>query len=197
MTTRRVKYNVTYGIMSTPKEPSVSGEYSKTQARRVVTGLDAEGRSCIVSDGVTPDRLVTPGNTKCDLWRIATIPTSYQDGDGIDEVVTLPPPGGLVYRIASFPPDTDWDRSQGYGDSKGALAGSVPLSESGGIPGMHFTETVDIMTVLSGELWAITETGETLLRAGDTLVQRGTAHAWSNRTSEPATIVSVMIAAGP
>jgi len=53
------------------------------------------------------------------------------------------------------------------------------------------------MTVLSGELWAITETGETLLRAGDTLVQRGTAHAWSNRTSEPATIVSVMIAAGP
>jgi uncharacterized cupin superfamily protein len=62
---------------------------------------------------------------------------------------------------------------------------------------MHFTETVDIMTVLSGELWAITETGETLLRAGDTLVQRGTAHAWSNRTSEPATIVSVMIAAGP
>jgi hypothetical protein len=41
------------------------------------------------------------------------------------------------------------------------------------------------------------ESGETLLRAGDTLVQRGTTHAWSNRTGEPATVVSVMIAAGP
>jgi quercetin dioxygenase-like cupin family protein len=60
---------------------------------------------------------------------------------------------------------------------------------------MHTTETVDIVTIISGELWAILETGETLLRPGDTLVQRGTKHAWRNKGDVPAVMAAIQISA--
>ena len=60
---------------------------------------------------------------------------------------------------------------------------------------MHATETVDIVTILSGELVAILETGETVLKPGDTLVQRGTNHAWRNRGDVPAVMVALQVAA--
>ena len=58
---------------------------------------------------------------------------------------------------------------------------------------MHQTETIDIVTVISGEIWAVVETGETLVRAGDTVVQRGTWHAWRNRSQAPCTVMAVHI----
>jgi quercetin dioxygenase-like cupin family protein len=64
-------------------------------------------------------------------------------------------------------------------------------------PGMHRTRTVDYCVVLSGEIWAVLDEGEALLRAGDCLVQRGTRHAWSNRTEEPCVIAFVLVAAKP
>jgi quercetin dioxygenase-like cupin family protein len=62
-------------------------------------------------------------------------------------------------------------------------------------PGMHKTDTIDYCVVLSGEIWAVLDESEVLLRAGDVLVQRGTNHAWSNRTGEPCVIAFVLIAA--
>ena len=64
-----------------------------------------------------------------------------------------------------------------------------------GIPGLHTTDTIDLVTVISGEIYAITESAETLMRPGDSLVQRGTKHAWSNRGDEPCTLVAVHVAA--
>jgi mannose-6-phosphate isomerase-like protein (cupin superfamily) len=150
----------------------------------------------VVSDEATPARLVSPGNTKCDLWRIDSLPASLTDGDGLDVgVLTSPAHGGLNYRLTSIPPDSEWDRAAGYRDANGPLPGSIDPADAGGIPGMHFTDTIDFVTILSGELYLILETGETVLRPGDTLVQRGTIHAWSNRTDAPVTLVSVMISA--
>ena len=60
-------------------------------------------------------------------------------------------------------------------------------------PGFHKTATIDYAIVLNGEIHAVLDTGEALLRAGDVLVQRGTNHAWSNRTSEPVSIAFVLI----
>lgn len=170
--------------------------HGELQARRVVTGTDADGKSCFVSDENTPDRFVGPGNTKCDIWRVSDIPVAYADGPGLEDgVITLPPPSGLVYRVVAFAPDSEWDQSLGYSDANGHLPGSVDPDDSNGVPGFHVTDTVDIVTVLSGEIVAIMETEETLLKAGDTLVQRGTKHAWSNRTNEVVTVQSIMIAA--
>ena len=64
-------------------------------------------------------------------------------------------------------------------------------------PMMHRTNTVDYIVVLKGEIHAIMEKGETLLRAGDVLVQRGTNHSWSVRGNEPCIIGVVLVNAKP
>ena len=62
---------------------------------------------------------------------------------------------------------------------------------------MHKTATVDYIIVLKGEIWAIMDTGETLLKAGDILVQRGTNHSWSVRGNDPCVIAAVLVSAEP
>jgi quercetin dioxygenase-like cupin family protein len=62
---------------------------------------------------------------------------------------------------------------------------------------MHATATVDYIIVLKGEIWAILDNGEKLLKQGDILVQRGTNHSWSVRTKEPAIVAAVLIGAKP
>jgi quercetin dioxygenase-like cupin family protein len=170
--------------------------HESAQARRVVTGLDASGLSEVVADAFVTSRLVSAGNTKCDIWRVHELPAALDGWDGLDVgVVTAPDESGLVYRVVTVPPDSEWDMSVGYGDARGALSGMVDPSEAGGILGLHFTETVDIVTVLTGELHVMLESAETLLKPGDTLVQRGTKHAWNNRTDQPALIVALMVSA--
>lgn len=159
-------------------------------ARRVITGIGADGKSCITSDDPAPS-VTLPRITKSEVWRVDRLPADTGDGDGLDdELVTLPAAAGMVYRLATFPPDEDWAATDAAGAPAGP-AGATPGDAR--IPGMHATQTLDISTVISGELYAILESGETLLRAGDTIVQRGTQHAWSNRSGRPATVVSVMV----
>ena len=64
-------------------------------------------------------------------------------------------------------------------------------------PGFHKTSSVDYAIVLSGEIYALMDEGEVLLKAGDVLVQRGTNHAWSNRTDAPAYLAFVLVDAEP
>jgi quercetin dioxygenase-like cupin family protein len=63
--------------------------------------------------------------------------------------------------------------------------------------GFHKTSSVDYAIVLSGEIYALMDEGEVLLKAGDVLVQRGTNHAWSNRGDESAYVAFVLIDAEP
>lgn len=58
---------------------------------------------------------------------------------------------------------------------------------------MHQTPTLDYIIILSGELYLIVEDGETLLKPGDIVIQRGTNHAWSNRSTEPCIQLAVLI----
>jgi uncharacterized cupin superfamily protein len=64
-------------------------------------------------------------------------------------------------------------------------------------PGMHKTSTVDYALVLDGEIWALMDEGEVLVRAGDSLVQRGTNHAWSNRSDRPCRVAFILVNADP
>ena len=66
---------------------------------------------------------------------------------------------------------------------------------NGEIAGLHRTASVDVGTVISGELTLLLPTGETTLRPGETFVLRGNEHAWRNRTPQPVTIVVTMIGA--
>jgi quercetin dioxygenase-like cupin family protein len=62
---------------------------------------------------------------------------------------------------------------------------------------MHRTASVDYAIVVEGEIWAVLDKGETLLKRGDVLIQRGTNHGWSNRGDRPALVAFVLVAAEP
>jgi hypothetical protein len=170
--------------------------------RRVVTGHDARGRSVIVSDGPSPHVLALPGRPDfglTNLWVTDATPASNEgQADAAARPVVLePPPGGSILRVVEFPPD----KAPGGFDRKAAFAAMgadhAMDPDASRHPGMHKTSTVDYAIVLAGEIWALMDVGETLLKAGDCLVQRGTNHAWSNRSDQPCLVAFILIAARP
>jgi uncharacterized cupin superfamily protein len=173
------------------------------QVRRVVTGRDAAGKAVIASDGTPPrshDLAHVPGMSTAMLW--ATSPgASLRDGgqDPTGEVVSqVPLPGGTCFVIVRFPPDSvfrdpGFDAAAAEAEQRVVSPGIAELMEPGN-PGMHTTDTVDYCVVLSGEVWLELDDGAlTCLRAGDTVVQNGTRHAWRNRGGEPVTMAVVMV----
>jgi len=173
----------------------VSEKHTEMRARRVVAGLDTAGRSTIASDGETPSRLETPGFTINQIWQVGALPTPVLAEDGSEGVSIAPPRTGFVYLLATFPPDASWDAAAGYKDALTAAGDGGSHVEDEAIAGLHETDTVDLVTILSGEIYAVLETGEVLLKAGDSFVQRGTKHTWSNRSDRPCTLVAAMAGA--
>lgn len=170
-------------------------EHTDVKARRVIAGVDADGRSTIVTDEETATRIALPGFTVNDVWRVDSLPAHVDEGDTLSGEVQLDPPAnGFVVRLATFPPDSAVDPEQ-YSASIDSLHGEEANAGEEEAMGMHSTDTVDVVTVVSGEIYAVLETGETLLRPGDTIINRGNKHAWSNRTDAPATVVATMFPA--
>jgi len=172
------------------------------RVRRVLTGHDAEGRSTIIADGMAPnvkEMPSFPGLALTDLWETASAPAG-NDGhtDAAARPVHLEPPkNGTLFRIVEFPPDSSRPQSaDGREGFKAIGAGHVQDRRSAD-PMMHKTSTVDYIVVLKGEIYAVLEKGETLLRPGDVFVQRGTNHSWSVRGSEPCIIAVVLVNAKP
>lgn len=171
------------------------GEHLNAQARVVVSGLDDEGRSTIVSDGDSQVRVAAPGFTVLELWQVDNLPSPVLAESTLgDQPVIDPPTHGLVVRVASFPPDAEFNADD-YAASLDAFGGEDSHGGSDGGDGglWHETATVDVVTVIDGELYAVLETGETLLKPGDTFITRGVKHIWSNRTDKPVKIVATMM----
>lgn len=170
--------------------------------RRVVTGHDNAGRSTFVFDGEAGAVLEVasmPGLALTDLWVTSASPADNRGNtDAADRPVTLEPPaGGAIFRIVEFPPDSGW-RDQADGAEAFASMGAEHASDaSSNDPMMHKTSTVDYLVVLKGEIWAILEEGETCLKQGDVMIQRGTNHSWSVRTDEPCLVAAVLVDAEP
>jgi mannose-6-phosphate isomerase-like protein (cupin superfamily) len=61
-----------------------------------------------------------------------------------------------------------------------------PPSRGGKRTVMHRTSTVDYVVVLQGEIVLVLDDSEVTLRPGDVVVQRGTDHAWENRSPDTA-----------
>jgi hypothetical protein len=172
------------------------------RVRRVLTGHDAEGRSTFLADGLAPnvkEMASMPGLALTDLWETKGAPASNAgDADAAARPVRLEPPkNGTILRIVEFPPDSQWrDAADGREAFKSIGAGHAQDRHSSD-PMMHRTSTVDYIVVLKGEVYAIMETGEKLLRPGDILVQRGTNHSWSVRGTEPCIVAAILVNAKP
>jgi hypothetical protein len=137
------------------------------------------------------------GYRAVNVWRTEETPARIAAHDTIAEHQgILPPRNGTILRIIDFPPEPD-DRAK-LKEMLDATFGGIYKDalhdkREGKHPGMHRTETVDYALVLEGEIWAVMDEGETLLRAGDVLIQRGTNHAWANRSNATARIAFVLI----
>jgi hypothetical protein len=172
--------------------------------RRVVTGHDASGKSVFVMDGAAPHVYCrTPGSAVVtDLWETRGTPA---DNRGSDEVTDHPfrlhpPKNGSIFRIIEYPPDkvrlAALTREEAMGDDGPGRHAATDRSNPRHA-GFHKTNSIDYAIVLSGEIYALMDEGEVLLKAGDVLIQRGTNHAWSNRTDAPAYLAFVLIDAEP
>jgi mannose-6-phosphate isomerase-like protein (cupin superfamily) len=172
--------------------------------RRVITGHDAAGRSVFIEDGPSPHVFQrSPGSAiVTDLWETTQTPADNNGtADAIDHAFRLPPPKtGSVFRVIEYPPDrlrlgalSQERKAADDGSGRGAALAHGDVRH----PGFHKTSSVDYAIVLSGEIHALMDEGEVLLKAGDVLIQRGTNHAWSNRTDEPAVVAFVLIDAEP
>ena len=169
--------------------------------RRLVTGHDDEGRSVVVDDGVSPrthSYTNFPGFVTGLAW--ATDPgrrasrTGEDDSEKVDSFV--PAPGGTRLITMVVPPDA-WMASPDF-DGIAFVAEQMEngpgLAELFEPDGMHTTPTIDYTIVTEGEIWLeLSDGSQTLLTAGDIVVQNATQHAWRNKSDNPAKLVSVLI----
>jgi hypothetical protein len=168
-------------------------------ARRIVTGHNEAGRSCFVSDGPAPKILSVPerpGYHVANFWSTGPSPSPIEAPDTIAQHSGLAPPdNGTIIRVIDYPPEaTDpEERARQAKATFKSLYGDADHRPDGAHPGMHITRTIDYAIVLDGEITAIMEEGETIMRAGDILIQRGTNHAWANRSGKQARICFILI----
>lgn len=173
---------------------------SEDGIRRVVTGTSTAGKSVVVSDGpvapVTPGLM--PGAAFFSLWGDDRTPTLPSDGSQPPHTSWFPPAGGYRFEVITIPPDgtprpADLDVAAATAEVNRALPGLLAVMEKDD-PGMHATDSVDFVYVLSGRCLMRLDDGVTVaLGPGDTVIQNGTRHGWSVPHAEPCRLLSVSI----
>lgn len=139
--------------------------------RRVITGLDAAGKSCIQIDG--PLVAVANGGARM-AWRTQSLPadnSATTDCEFAAFDFDLMHSGGSMFMVMEYPAE-----SQAF---------------------WHATDTLEYVAMLSGEIVFETETGEVTLKAGDVLVDRGIVHSWRNDSGRPARAAITILPAHP
>jgi mannose-6-phosphate isomerase-like protein (cupin superfamily) len=165
-------------------------------ARRIVS-IDREaGKSSLVSDGPSPDVCTDParpGFASTRLWVTDSTPAKI-----VLETLHLPhtiepPAQGSVCRVVTFPPDDIWKGKVGAAEVQAFFRamgspGASTYSAQAPHPYIQKTRTLDFCFVLEGEIVLVLDTQEVRLKTGEIVIQRGTNHAWSNRSSNPAVV---------
>src|SRR6476659_3858243 len=109
-------------------------------------------------------------------WSTDRTPADIAIGEDVEDlgariIGTAPPANGTRFAVLAFPP--------------------------GNAPRMHRTETIDYVIVLEGEIEMDMDDSTVKMQAGDVMVQRGSNHAWANRSSKRARVAFVLIDAEP
>lgn len=173
--------------------------------RRIVTGHDDNGQAIIVEDA-PPPRVQRIGETFgpwfYEVWNTQQTPVQIDHDSGEPSetgIVLAPPQGGTRIRVLDIFPDGDdlskltpEERTAHFAEI-GAADAVVDEGKSERHAFMHRTETIDYGIVLEGEIVLIMDEGETTVRAGDIVIQRGTNHGWANRTDKICRIAFILI----
>ena len=173
---------------------------------RFVVGPDAEGRSAVLDRDLTNVQTREGFYWRATLW--AAQETPVDNAIEGDRSLTAglgarrePFPNGMLCRALEIPPDTA-DTTE----HRQVLAGlndqvrqkhKPSADDLARHPSMHRTDTLDCITCVRGEIYLVTDVDEVLMRPGDTVIIRGTNHAWSNRSDSPCLLVGTMIDATP
>jgi mannose-6-phosphate isomerase-like protein (cupin superfamily) len=170
---------------------------------RVVTGHDAAGRAIVSSDGPLPSVVeiaAIPGTVFHEVWSTSATPALVDNGaDPTVGPIVLPPPRhGTRMRFVDIPPDTADYLAHGAARMHDAFAqiGDAKASTvraDSPHPLMHRTESVDYGIVIEGEMTLVLDTSEVLLKVGSVVVQRGTNHAWANRSGKPCRMLFILV----
>lgn len=144
--------------------------------RRVVTGHDADGVAIVLHDAPFVKVKQGKSGVLTHLWNTKATPADIRIGTDIADPgqephVTAPPPDGSRFVIIDYPP--------------------------GNSGTMHRTETLDYVIVLEGEIDMDMDDSSVHLAAGDVLIQRGTNHAWMNRSAANCRVAFVLVDAEP
>jgi mannose-6-phosphate isomerase-like protein (cupin superfamily) len=172
--------------------------------RRVVTGHDKAGKAVVLSDGLAPTvktNPLRPGHRSTDIWKTNSAPViikADEQDPTLGPRIIHPSPQGTVIRIAELQPETEETRTmtpersreifKAMGNENASMWG-----RGGRHPLMHRTETIDYAVVLDGEITMVLDDEDVHLKAGDVVIQRGTSHAWSNRSNKPVRMLYVLI----
>jgi len=143
--------------------------------RRVVTGLDANNRSVAMLDGRVTLAPVQNDLNLANLWVTDSYPAGFSfKADTTGKSVGISPPGnGTQFGVVEFPPLDPAKTMQ---------------------PLWHRTRTVDYVVVISGEIDLMLDDSVVHhLKAGDTVVQQATNHAWVNRGKESCRLLFVVM----
>lgn len=170
---------------------------------RVVTGHDASGAAIVSSDGPLPtvtELKAIPGTVFHEVWSTGATPAVVDNGaDPTLGALMLPPPRhGTRIRFVDIPPDTAELHARSAdslraGFSEIGDAGASTARAGAPHPLMHRTETVDYGVLIEGEITLVLDDGEVKLTPGSVVVQRGTNHAWANRSGKPCRMLFVLV----
>ncbi len=170
---------------------------------RVVTGHDAAGKAIVTSSGPLPlvqEITAIPGTVFHEVWSTSGAPAPV--GNGADPTLgplMLPPPKlGTRMRFVDIPPDTAEFLAHGAANMKAAFSQigdekASTVKAASPHPLMHRTESVDYGIVIDGEMTLVLDDSEVLLKPGSVVVQRGTNHAWANRSGRPCRMLFVLV----
>lgn len=171
---------------------------------RVVTGHDENGNAIILENGplnTVMDLEAVPGTRFHEVWNTSDTPapiTNAQTDPTIGPVVLPPMKAGTRIRFVDIPPDTEEFLTQGKGKMKDMFSkvgdeDASTVKDGSPHPLMHRTESVDYGVVIEGELTLIVDNGEAILKPGSVVIQRGTNHAWANRSGKMCRILFILI----
>lgn len=171
---------------------------------RVVTGHDAQGKAIVVSDGPLPtvhDLESVHGMIVHEVWETQGTPPVVGNGEDptLGPLKHLAPKHGTLIRFLDFPPDETYlgdsetpDRMKRLFDEFDNPDGLTTKAGSPH-PMMHRSEAIDYGIVIEGEMTLILDDSEVQLRPGSVVIQRGTNHAWANRSGKRCRMLYVQI----